>query len=367
MMPMKNILWLTGDYFLDVDREIVPSIRNRYKCRWIVFRMFGSRVAIDENLDCEIINVPYRQKDPRIIPFYANLVNKLVKETSGFVPDIIYNALLGVPFFYPVLLRKVKNMPIVHAAHNVKPYDGWPDKWLMTRYVNYVFRNNGYFHLFSKFLYDYVSEKYPHKRSFYAPMSLKDYGEVKTDNYEVPQDKVNLLFFGNVKDNKRLDVVINAFNSLSAEYKNKLHLTIAGKCDDIPKYESLIAGNPNISYFFKRIDDEEIPELFFKHQYLVLPYENVAQSGPHMIAYRYNMPTIVSDIEGFRERTHDGKDGFMFKVNDVASLVDVLQKVADLDDESYETLKQNLRVFVDNNFRPEIIMKQYSDFFDSIC
>lgn len=364
---MKNILWLTGDYFLDVDREIVPSVRRQYNCRWIVFRMYGSSVAIDKSLDCEIIFVPYRQKDPRIIGFYAKLVKQLMKDSSDFVPDIIYNALLGVPFFYPILLHKVKNVPIVHAAHNVKPYDGWPDKWLMTNYVNYVFKNNGYFHLFSKFLYDYVVDRYPQKKSFYAPLSLKDYGEVRTNKYDVSKDHVNILFFGNVKDNKRLDVVINAFNSLTEPYKSKIHLTIAGKCDDIPKYESLIAGNLHISCFFKRIDDEDIPELFVKHHYLILPYENVAQSGPHMIAYRYNMPTIVSDIEGFKERTHDGVDGFMFKVNDVASLTEVLRKVADLNEDSYESLKHNLKEFVDLNFMPEIIVKRYLDFFDAIC
>ena len=50
-----------------------------------------------------------------------------------------------------------------------------------------------------------ISEHYPKKSFFYAPMVVKDFGKVQTDNYTVDEKKVNLLFFGNVVANKRLD------------------------------------------------------------------------------------------------------------------------------------------------------------------
>lgn len=43
----------------------------------------------------------------------------------------------------------------------------------------------------------------------------------------------------------------------------------------------------------------------------MLPYQDVAQSGPHMIAYNYNLPVIASDINGFVERVEDGKMVFI--------------------------------------------------------
>lgn len=76
----------------------------------------------------------------------------------------------------------------------------------------------------------------------------------------------------------------------------------------------MIGNTSNITAEFRRIDDEEIPELFTKSDYLVLPYEDVAQSGPHMIAYNYNLPVIASDIDGFKERVVDGENGFYLNV-----------------------------------------------------
>ena len=45
----------------------------------------------------------------------------------------------------------------------------------------------------------------------------------------------------------------------------------------------------------------------------MLPYQDVAQSGPHMIAYNYNLPVIASDIEGFAERVEDGENSFLVR------------------------------------------------------
>ena len=73
-----------------------------------------------------------------------------------------------------------------------------------------------------------------------------------------------------------------------------------------------IDGDSSISVYFKRIDDCEVAEFFAKHDFLMLPYQDVAQSGPHMIAYYYNLPVIASDIEGFNERVVDVVFGFLF-------------------------------------------------------
>ena len=58
----------------------------------------------------------------------------------------------------------------------------------------------------------------------------------------------------------------------------------------------------------------------------MLPYQDVAQSGPHMIAYNYNLPVIASDIDGFAERVEDGVNGFLFRVNDKESLKAAITK-----------------------------------------
>lgn len=81
----------------------------------------------------------------------------------------------------------------------------------MTWYVNYIFKQNKNFHVFSRFLFDYFTGKYKNKNVFYAPLSLKDYGSVQTDNYSINKEKCNLLFLGSVKAgcyNKRRKITV---------------------------------------------------------------------------------------------------------------------------------------------------------------
>ena len=83
-------------------------------------------------------------------------------------------------------------------------------------------------------------------------MTLKGYGEVSTDNYDIDKSKLNLLFFGNVVLNKRLDLLIQAVKNLPKEIKNKVHLTIAGKCSAPQQYIEQIGNDESISAYFKR-------------------------------------------------------------------------------------------------------------------
>jgi glycosyltransferase involved in cell wall biosynthesis len=360
----KKIFWLTADYFIDVDLPIVPGLSKMYDIDWYVLKSKNSKVEVPAGYSYSVIELKYRAKDPRIIFSYKKIIDKI----AGNKPDILYVDFLGFPFFYPLLLtnKKLKNIQIVHAAHNVIPYDGWHNKRLMTRYVNHIFKHNRNFHLFSNFLFDYFTGKYKDKNVFYAPLSLKNYGSIQTDSYSICKEKCNLLFFGNIKNNKRLDVIISAVKSLSEELQDSIHLTVAGACDEPGKYISMIGGCPAISCYFKRIADAEVPELFLKHNFLVLPYENVAQSGPHMIAYNYNLPVIASNIDGFKERIVNNENGFLFEVNNIESLKETLAKAVSLPANDYTEMKNRLKLFVGKNYSLQSILKNYITFFDSL-
>ena len=127
-----------------------------------------------------------------------------------------------------------------------------------------------------------------------------------------------------------------------------------------------IEESPNITAYFKRIDDEEVAELFTKHDFLMLPYQDVAQSGPHMIAYNYNLPVIASDIDGFVERVIDGENGFLFKVNDEKDLIDTIIKAIKMDVKSRVKMKNSLQNYAQSNYGLHVISQKYINYFKSI-
>lgn len=359
---MKSICWITESWAFDTDKDIVPSLinLNKYEIRWYVLCK-GTETTFGESPYYRIIKIPYRYRDIRILSYYRKIFALIDVRDA----DIIYSSALGIPFYYPVLFSyKRKSQPLVHAAHNVIPYPVWP--WQMKWYVRYIFHTNNHFQLFSKFTADYFKVHYPQKSMFYCPMTLKGYGKVTTDNYRIDKNKLNLLFFGNVVLNKRLDLLIQAVMKLPEEIKGKIHLTIAGKCNNPKPYLAQIGNAPFISVYFKRIDDCEIAELFTKHDFLVLPYQDVAQSGPHMIAYYYNLPVIASDIDGFKERVEDGVNGMLFKSKSVDDLKEKIIKAANMPNDEKSKMKENLKAFAEENFGLEKVSQKYVEYFNSI-
>ncbi len=363
-MDSMRFCWITADCFVDVDMAIVPYLRDKYKLNidWYVIRSYDSKTQLEGLPITGIFNLKHRQRKLKTFIEYR----KIFYEIQARNYDVIYSDFVGFPFYYPALwIAKRKNQPIVHAAHNVIPYPVWPMSLRIA--VKTIFFFNRHFHLFSKSTYKWFQEQYPNKSCFYAPMVVKHFGEVKTNNYIVDETKVNLLFFGNVLANKRLDLLIDAVKHLPENIRNKVHLNICGNCkSNKDAFLAQIGDCDSISVYFKRIPDGEIPELFTKHQFLMLPYQDVAQSGPHMIAYAYNLPVIASDIDGFSERIEDEVNGFLFKVGDKQSLIDVITKTVTLNNDAYSTMKTNLLEYVDKQYSLHAVADTYYDYFKQI-
>lgn len=360
-----KIVWLTADYFLDVDIQIVKELSKHFEIHWFIFygnngipRNTGLTQSSSDNLIIKEHFTPFKSYHPGIIVSYF----KLLKEMRAIKADLAYIDFIGSPFFHFMILAFIDKKKVVQAAHNVIDYDGWHRRSILKRYLNMVFTVFQNFHIFSRLSYSYFVSKYSKKDILLTPLALKDYGE---SEMSPPKDgKIHLLFFGNVKKNKRLDILIKAYKGLDNTIKRKLRLSIVGKCTEIPYYKDLIAEEPLIDFRPYRVKDEEVADIFCSHHFLVLPYENVAQSGPHMIAYNYHLPVIASNISDFVEKVVDNKTGYLFKANDEVDLRRVLTKI--VFEEKYELLKRNLEKVVEQEYSIKSISVKYIDFFNRI-
>ena len=249
-MGKKKICWITGDAFMDTDQNVVPYLMkySGMQIDWYQLSDFNSKVPAHPDVTC-VFKFKNRGLNPLRILEYIKLFNAI--DIRKY--DIIYSGFMDVSYFFFVLKFFAGKIFIVHAAHNVIPYPVWSKR--LRWYVNTVFKYNHHFQLFSKFTADYFRKKYPTKSMFYAPMTVKSFGEVVTDNYKVDSSKLNLLFFGNVVENKRLDLLIDAIKGLPQEIQNRIHLNICGNCKDAERFIRQIDGCSSISTYFKRLYD----------------------------------------------------------------------------------------------------------------
>ena len=148
------------------------------------------------------------------------------------------------------------------------------------------------------------------------------------DKLGLPQGERIVLFFGQIKEVKGLDLLIEAF----AQAKGRMgptRLVIAGKVwkDDFARYQELIDRcvlADVTSLHIRYIPDDEIAAYYGAADIVVLPYRKIYQSGVLLMAMSYGIPVLASDLPGMREVITDGENGFLFRAGNINDLADRL-------------------------------------------
>jgi glycosyltransferase involved in cell wall biosynthesis len=174
-------------------------------------------------------------------------------------------------------------------------------------------------------------------------------------------DKINFFFFGSIEPYKGLETLIEAAEIL--EGKGILfRLNIYGKIK-YPDSSLLnrISNLKNVSLYNKYIDYKDIHGVFSDNDILILPYHQVTQCGPLLIGYCEGIPSICSDLPGFREYVAEGKSGEFFNgtSSDLAGKMEIfINKKAKITEMSEFIISE-----IYNNFSMESLGNKYIEDF----
>jgi glycosyltransferase involved in cell wall biosynthesis len=131
----------------------------------------------------------------------------------------------------------------------------------------------------------------------------------------LPINKKILLFFGNIRDYKGLDVLIRSLEKI-----NNIVLLIAGQCWD-KKLLERIKTDKNIVYSGGFIQNKQIPLYFSASNLVVYPYKYFdASSAAGAEALAYGRPLVVTSVGGLPELVKDKR--VIAKPNDSKDLRD---------------------------------------------
>lgn len=139
-----------------------------------------------------------------------------------------------------------------------------------------------------------------------------------------PHAKV-LLFFGQIKEVKGLDILLSAMPSVLQHHPDAV-LLIAGKPwkTDFGEYQAKIDElgiHDECFAHIRYIPDEDVPLYYGAADLVVLPYRRIYQSGVVLMAMSYGKAVLVSDIPGMLEVVQDQETGFVFRSGDVDDLM----------------------------------------------
>lgn len=365
-MNKLKIAWVTGSNFFNVDEPLMRLLSRDFDIIWVVFTQHNEKEKAEIYKKFEAAGVKgwvqelYRYRSLKTLMVYIKTLSKLKKEAAA----IYYIDFLGMPYFFPVLrVMRIRRQRLVYACHDFIDHVNIKNRGFISKYKRFIFHTVGSVKLFSESQYVLFKAEYKRIHAFYSPLCLQDYGMPTIDKKK--DGIVRFLFFGLIRGNKGVEILIQAANRLYNEFPGQFIVLIYGKADNWEQYDKLIECRSCFELMIRRINNAEIPNLFSTSDYLVLPYRDVTQSGPLSIAYCYNIPVIASDHDGFKEFIKDGETGLLFKNGDNGDLYRVMKNVV-MGKIDYDLMRLRQKQFTDEHLSLSRIVDMYSNMFNEL-
>ncbi|MBS4012819.1 MAG: glycosyltransferase family 4 protein [Bacteroidetes bacterium] len=310
--------------------------------------------------------------------FYRAFYNayKRNKICSLMKPDIVHLQ-LTVPLvdqiYVPFLSRKYKTVYTVHNVILHKDTINNRKSFLNRIYqsVNHliVHTNSNKDQLITEF--SISAEKItviPHGIDP-PPVNLENKSNIR-EKLSISQNTPVVLFFGSIRANKGLDVLLKAM-PLVIKSSPKTQLIVAGGMplgERFDKYERLINElrlKDNVILEVRWIEDHEM-ELYFQASDIVaLPYTSFAsQSGVLLQTYKYGKPVVVTDVGGLSETVRDDETGIVVEQSPEVVAASILRLLEDK--ELYYRYSQNMLNAVLEKYNWDIVAKKTIDIYRKV-
>lgn len=365
---LKKISWITFNAFIDTDLYAVRELAKFYQIDWHIIRSENDKFEyMDEvemmtsikGLTIKLHVCGKRLRMPSCISYYDRLLISINRTN----PDLVYASMAGAPYFIPVFSYHTNFDKTVLAIHNVHVPKGGSAYYFFKLYNKFSIFTFKYFHVFSKSQYQLLNKLAHSKKIIYTPFLLKNFG---ISNTRRTSERITFLNFGNIRDYKRIDVLIDAAQQVYENTHREFRVIIAGKCDNWIKYKKTIKYANLFDIRLGHIENGTIPDLFNECDYFVAPYQDIAQSGSSIVAINYEKPIIASKLPAFEEYIVDGKTGYLIKPADVESLAKIMTKILFTHEVKYSNMVKSIKKIKEEHFSKDVIIRKYRDFFDEI-
>lgn len=272
-------------------------------------------------------------------------------------PDVVAVHLQEwTPWLAAPMIRRIRRMGkrVFYTVHNVVPhrYPALLPRAVMDGWVRRASRACDGLFAHTRQLAGQLSDVLggAHPPIFVSPHGVWTRGGADDANVTTPSldERLawrRLLFFGMIRRNKGLDLLLHALRELPG-----YSVTIAGESHEAdyfrnevrPLIESLRAGGARIDLIDRFVPDDQLAELFATHSAVVLPYRRsfVAQSGVIFLSLAHGLPVVASDAGGLKDLFAEFRVGRSFSGESPAALAEAVRSL--FADESRTALAEEI-------------------------
>ena len=295
------------------DMKVIawPAFKTRYKnpCNWLLYSHMPETVTVTEFSSKRLLL-------ERFDIFHLHWpVETLVRHPNRWV------AWLRVLLFWLLLrLSKWRGTKIIWTIHDEKPHvvlHPLLADWVQARLVA---NTDGYINLCTA-SHTAVFQSLPaltHKQGFVIPhghyrgcypdqMSRLE----ARSQLNIAPDAIALLYLGYISPYKNVPHLISTFRQLPMASENTT-LLIAGKADDeaiTRAVSSAAEGADNIQLHLRFISDGDLQIFFKAADLVVLPFEEILNSGSLILALSFDRPVLAPELGAVTDwKTQVGAD-----------------------------------------------------------
>ena len=264
---------------------------------------------------------------------------KLATNIRKFKPDLFHIQEDGI--WESLLLRFVKGIPIINTVHDpIRHIDqrNFLTNWTMKDTI----RLSSGFVVHGDSLKKIIKEKYSIKNEniLVHPHGVFDYYKKFIKNHPQKRDKT-ILFFGELRRNKGLNILTSAFYKIKDKRKD-WRIVVAGRYIKKIKIPFIKELGEQFEWIDKFIKDKQVASLFSKAGIVVLPYLHGSASGVLCIASAFGCSVISSRFGNINEILTHNTNALLIKPGDSDSLASALLNLTE-DGELRDRLGKNLR------------------------
>lgn len=204
--------------------------------------------------------------------------------------------------------------------------------------------------------------------AFFVKESTKRTAREAKEALGIPHRNKAVLFFGAIRPNKGLDVLLRAMSKITERMPNITLLIIGEPCEDYRRYRSLIEALALRGHIIEKlgyVPNDDIPIYFEAADLVALPYKEVTQSGVLQLAYAFSKPVVATRTGGFEETVESGKNGYLVPSNDVTALASAIEAILS-DDGRRESMGRQSRLLCETEYSWDAIARKTRALYASI-
>ena len=232
-----------------------------------------------------------------------------------------------------IILSGRRTATVANVCHNVRLYNRWRGDLIIDSARAEAPMRRLYPRFDVVFVHGASSRREFEEHWPPTSLSVIPHGDERIfgDDAPPPAGEERILFFGDLRKVKGLDVLMEAFDLLAAR-RPSARLTIAGTpapadYDPKPMLEWAGRHGDRVEVIDRYVEMDEVRPLFARARVVVTPYLIGYQSGVIHLAMTMSRAVVSSDVGDLGTAVRDGETGRLVPPSDPAALADALEEV----------------------------------------